>query len=67
MDAEQDGMGRIWLFMIDEAEAYDENLTLISHHHLKGEICHHYLDKRGHMCVITFEEEEHIIRVYRLA
>lgn len=67
LEAAVDGAGRIWLFVADELEAYDRNLTILSRHHLRGSLLHQYLDQKGRLCVITYEVEKHIIRVYRLA
>lgn len=67
LDAAVDGVGRIWLYAKGVWEAYDENLSLISRHRIRGGMCHQYLDNKGRLCVITYDEEAGIMRVYRLA
>lgn len=67
LDATVDGAGRIWLFVAEEVEAYDKDLTILSRHHLRGSLLHHYLDRKGRLCAVTYDEENHMIRVYRLA
>lgn len=67
LDAVQDGAERVWFRIGGAWEAYDMDLTLLSRHKLRGSVWHHYLDQKGRLCVVTYDYEEHVFRVYRLA
>ena len=63
-----DEAGRFWLQHDNNtAEAWDALLQKpFSRHKLKGTIYGHHTDEQGRMCVVTWNEKENTLRVYRL-
>lgn len=63
-----DAHGRFWVWLSSSTlEAYDQNLTLLSRHRLKGRPVSRHMDGEGRLCVVTYSEKNHILRVYRLS
>lgn len=66
MGLETDGQGRIWVAVSDSTwEAYDQDLNLLSRHRLKGGTMDVGVDSEGCLRLLTYDEKNHILRVYR--
>lgn len=67
MSLKSDAAGRIWVAVSDSVwECYDRDLNLLSRHRLKGGSVDTALDGEGCLRVMTVDEKNNVLRVYKM-